>query len=440
MLIETFSYEKAKGTLLPGLQEKLKKCGVQFAPISHEGVFTQLQELGKVDLFSLLVATFLNHYKSNDHKEGTIREKISEKGTTYRDALRLEKFLQLFEHILRAYDEHLKKTKKIDFHDMINKATKYVAQGRYTSPYFFILVDEFQDISIARARLIQALAKQRPTNVLFCVGDDWQAIYRFAGCDISIMRNFRNHFGYTQTLYLDQTFRFTKHIEEVSTKFILRNPSQIPKKISTQRDTAVPCIFIGRPIDEEHDLVEDSLKQISKQVNGQRKHVLILGRYKHSEPKNLRALPKQFPKLSIKFLTVHKAKGLEADFVIVVGLQVGKYGFPTEITDDPIIDLVLAEREDHTHAEERRLFYVAMTRAREAVYLLADSGAPSCFVTELESNGYKVEFFGATPEISFSCMSCKTGRLVRREGRSGPFYGCSNYPYCTYTRNATPSI
>ena len=138
----------------------------------------------------------------------------------------------------------------------------------------------------------------------------------------------------------------------------------------------------------------------------------------------------------MNFRTVHSAKGLEADYVVVVGLQSGKYGFPSEIADDPILDVVLSKPESFSHAEERRLFYVALTRARHAVHLIADYAAPSSFLTEVLAYRGDIEARGAAAVESVNCNECKTGTMVRRSGPDGAFYSCSNYPLCTYKTDA----
>ena len=132
---------------------------------------------------------------------------------------------------------------------------------------------------------------------------------------------------------------------------------------------------------------------------------------------------------------------MEVDYAVVLGLCSGKHGFPSEITDDPLLNLVLAAPEAHPNAEERRLLYVAITRARREVYLLAEGGPPSSFARELMYGRYDVNVFGRLPQADVPCPQCKEGRLERRENpRSGStFYGCSNYPYCSLTQPPCPS-
>ena len=169
--------------------------------------------------------------------------------------------------------------------------------------------------------------------------------------------------------------------------------------------------------------------------------VLLLGRYRHLKPQNIGALRKQYPGLRFSWMTVHRSKGLEGDYAVVLGLCCGKHGFPAEIVDDPLLDLVLPAPEAHPNAEERRLLYVAITRVRRQVFLLADGGPPSTFVSELIDGGFDVAVFGRSPEDDVPCPRCTRGRLERRENaRNGSiFYGCSNFPLCEHTARACPN-
>ena len=116
-------------------------------------------------------------------------------------------FLAVFGPIYERYQESLDGSEEIDFHDMINRATELVESGRFRSPFKYILVDEFQDISPSRAALLKALLDNCPGAQLFAVGDDWQAIYRFAGSDIAVMQEFGERFGDYERIDLETTFR-----------------------------------------------------------------------------------------------------------------------------------------------------------------------------------------------------------------------------------------
>ena len=437
VLVETFSHEQADGRLLRNLTEKLAAHGVTLSPIPRDDVFAALEKQGRIDPFTQFVATFLRHFKGGR----LCLAEITERAAAHRDRERAQAFLAVFQPIFERYQETLARSGEIDFHDMINRATDLVETGRYRSPFGYILVDEFQDISPSRARLLKALLDSSPGSQLFAVGDDWQAIYRFGGSDIAVMREFGDHFGAFQRIDLETTFRCADRIAAVAADFVLRNPAQIRKTVHTTRNADRPAVYVGLP-SQDLSLLKEALDRIAEDA---RQHdgmseVLLLGRYRHLRPRNLHALPKQYPGLRFNWMTVHRSKGLEADYVVVLGLCSGKHGFPAEIADDPLLDLVLAAPEAHPNAEERRLLYVAVTRARRQVFLLADGGPPSEFVTELIDGGYEVEVFGRPPEADVSCPRCTGGRQVRREnGRDGSvFYGCSNFPLCEHTAPACP--
>ena len=204
-----------------------------------------------------------------------------------------------------------------------------------------------------------------------------------------------------------------------------------------------PSVHIGLSVEDCPDILRESLKMIAADVakHSEPSKVFLLGRYWRSQPKNMDKLEREFPDLELTYMTVHRSKGLEADYVVVLDLCSGKYGFPTEFTDDPLLDLVLAAPEGHPNAEERRLFYVAITRARRGVYLLADSGPPSSFVTELIQDGYDITVFGRPLGKDVACPTCVDGLLEQRENSQGGgiFYGCSHWPYCDYTQSHCPN-
>ncbi len=438
VLIETFSHEQAEGKLLRNLTEKLATHGVPLSPIPREEVFAVLKLQGRIDPFTQLAATFLQHFKGSRLSFAD----IAERARSHPDRKRAEVFLAVFRPIFERYQDTLARSGEIDFHDMIGRATDLVETGRYRSPFGYILVDEFQDISPSRARLLKALLDSAPGAQLFAVGDDWQAIYRFGGSDIAVMREFGDRFGAFERIDLATTFRCADRIAAVATDFVLRNPAQIRKTVRTTRKADRPAVYVGLPGEQDLSLLKEALDRIAKDA---RRHdgtseVLLLGRYRHLRPRNLDALPKQYPGLRFTWMTVHRSKGLEADYAVVLGLCSGKHGFPAEIADDPLLDLVLAAPEAHPNAEERRLLYVALTRARRQVFLLADGGSPSEFVTELIDGGYDVEVFGRPPKGDVPCPRCTGGRLERRENTRGGnvFYGCSNFPLCEHTARSCP--
>ena len=439
VLIETFSRERAAGALTARLGEKLAAHGVTLSPLPPAEVFAVLQRQGRIDPFMRLLATFLHHFKGAQLSF----EEVSRRAAGAGDPLRAEAFLALFKPVFERYRETLSGLGQIDFHDMIDKATEHVEAGRYRSPFRYILVDEFQDISPARARLLKALLDQSPAARLFAVGDDWQAIFRFAGSDIAVMRDFGERFGASERIDLETTFRCPEPIAAAATRFVLANPSQIRKKVRSTRRVDGPCVHVGLAGAQNLPLLREALDRIAADAEGRREasSVLLLGRYRHVGPPDLSGLASQYPRLRLSFKTVHGSKGLEADYAVVLGLCSGRHGFPAEIADDPLLDLVLAAPDEHPNAEERRLLYVAMTRARRQVFLLADGGPPSPFVQELIDGNRGVAVFGRSPEQDAPCPRCVEGRLVRRENARSRsvFYGCSNWPYCKQRQPPCPA-
>ena len=438
-LVETYSHEQSDGGLTERLREKLEAEGVPFKPIARDEIFALLNEQKRVGPFTQLVATFLHHFKGSRLSMAGVRARAAERA----DGGRALAFVDVFEPIFETYQARLAEAGEIDFHDMINRATDHVAAGRYRSPYGYLLVDEFQDISPGRAALVKALLDQRDGAQLFAVGDDWQAIYRFAGADIGVMLDFHEFFGPGARTELATTFRCSKGVSDVATRFVLANPEQIRKDVRTTHGVEGPGVLIGFGGDEGRPLADAALERIAADAAATgmgRPKVLLLGRYRGRDREMLRRLADARPGLELSYRTVHSAKGLEADYVVVLGLCAGRYGFPMEMTDDPLLDLVLPRRGAYPNAEERRLLYVALTRAGRRAYLLEEGGARSAFVAELLDMGDGIGVFGEPPAVAAACPSCGKGELVPREGTKGKmFYGCSYYPFCEHKEPACPS-
>jgi len=427
-LIETYSYERQEGKLLSTLEEKLKAKGVTFNPIRNKQLFDELNKLGKVNTLALLLSTFLNLYKSCGKTLDKIRNNVNHEDK------RTLIFLDIFSRIYDDYTLYLEETGEVDFNDMIKKATNLVHQGKYQSRFKYILVDEFQDISQSRFRFLKSLLDQSGSK-LFCVGDDWQSIYRFTGSDLSIMLGFKEHFEFCERNDLEETFRFSDKLCDFSTKFILQNPNQIEKRITSHKKEDKPAVTLIKG--EMNTALTNILSSIN-QRDEEGKTVFIIGRYNYLEPENLDEIAEMYPRLTIKYLTAHSSKGLEADYVIIIGLTSGEYGFPCQIMDDPVLNLVLAKQDSFPNAEERRLFYVSMTRAKKHVYLVVDDNySVSSFISEIQQKGYEMDVIGGV-QRTLNCPNCKTGWIVLRSGQYGEFYSCSNYPYCDYRPRKCP--
>jgi len=432
-LVETYSWEHQKGLLLPKLASEIRKAGGELTPIPLDKVFEILNGSGVVSQMSQLASTFLTLYKGNGNRLAKPDASVA-----FMDN-RTRLFIDLFDEVRKEYEKRNADQGVIDFEDMIIKAASLVREGVFRSKYKYILIDEFQDISPGRAELVLALRNSCEDCAIFAVGDDWQSIYRFAGSDIGGMTRFSEIFGYTRQVSLDKTFRFDNRAVDFSGAFILKNKAQIDKKIDAVRQSAEPShvLYLCQPKERPLEWV---LSEISKTAS-QGASVLVLERYKFHLPDNheWHGICEAYPELKMERMSIHASKGLEADFVIF-GLRGGGWGFPSQLADDKILDLVLSQVDEFPNGEERRLFYVAATRARLKTFIVAETGAGiSSFTSELLGDqSYRISVVGENL-AKLQCKVCGSGTMLPRDGSTGRFYGCSNYPLCAHTEQTCPN-
>lgn len=310
---------------------------------------------------------------------GSQAEAIADAPEEIRDLF--SKRIKLLAPLLKAWKTALKEEGAVDFSGLIHQAISILEKGRFISPWKHILVDEFQDISPQRAALLAALRKQNTQTTLFAVGDDWQAIYRFSGAQLSLTTAFNHYFGEGDCCALDTTYRFNGRIGEIANGFIQQNPHQLAKPLNSLLAGDKKAVTL---------LPDDKLDALLDKLSGYAKpeqRILILARYHHLKPQALEKAATRWPKLSIDFMTIHASKGQQADYVIIVGLQEGQDAFPAPARESIMEAALLPQPEDYPDAEERRLLYVALTRARHRVWLLYSKEQPSVFVGVLEELG-----------------------------------------------------
>ena len=419
-LIETYSYEFSERDWQEKLIEKLQKFGVKLERRSDDEILEEIKKGEYIRLITPLICMFLNLMKSYGNSIGDVKNKFEKN----KDA-RGSAFVKIFEAIHESYSRYLKENDEIDFNDMLLSAADYVNENKYVHNYKYIIIDEFQDFSFSKYKLIRAMLKQNPDAKLFCVGDDWQSIYRFSGSDVNLMLNFKEYFGFTKMLMLEKCHRFNNQLAEITNNFILENKHQLKKKLysEVQAETNPIEIIYKENAKDEMPLKNalDSINRLAEENNTVVNDVFLLGRFNHDKPdygyygfiKN------------IEFMTIHKAKGLTCDYAVILNNETGKYGFPSEFADDPLINVVLSEIDPSPHSEERRLMYVAMTRAKNKVFLLTYQKNKSLFIRELEKKNQPRE------NIKL-CQECGGEMVSITSGPYGPFYGCSNFPHCIY--------
>ncbi|MCR5700069.1 MAG: UvrD-helicase domain-containing protein, partial [Candidatus Saccharibacteria bacterium] len=360
-------------------------------------------------------------------------------------------FYHLYAPVVTEYASYLQRHKLYDFADMLNLATDIVNQmPPSTLNYQYVLVDEAQDLSTAKYLLLKAiLAKCRKVK-LFAVGDDWQSIYRFAGSNLKVLDDFEQIFERpTYRGLIELTYRFGQPTAKISNKFIQKNPHQSRKQVKPHVNRQTPIeIKLNlhkqpRETPQDYEAVNQILIQLHQRYGPKliTKKIQIIsrynrdiyrlvreetGKYKYAKLTQLSEsgmeFEWQFPdiKLKIPFCSMHKAKGITRDIIIVINANSGSHGIPAARGNDPVAETLLTKLDDYPHAEERRLWYVAITRAKEKTIIISDATRISPFVFEISP-----KLAGANVRV---CPKCHRGIMQEKRRRDGKiYYSCSNF-------------
>ena len=472
-LIYTTSAMFHDGTIWQQLEQMLKDNNVKCNNLSPEEINRMLVSRNKGIEKSLfkLIEQFIALQKCNCIKFEELINKSKENNDKRSEFI----ISQIIEPVARQYQQNLDKRGEIDFTDAIIRATELCNDGKWKL-YDYILIDEFQDISVDRYKFLLSLRKDASGifTKLFCVGDDWQSIYRFSGSDMSLFYDFEDYFGVTEHCKIETTYRFHEPVISLSSEFIQKNPYQVKKNIKGTIDsemklgtTITECDYIDQDFPILNEQVR--LNHVTKQTNidfhsysseydervqveniiknlPSNESILILGRYNYDAGSlGYQFKPNDADKKTIyitlsgrriKFMSVHGAKGLEADHVILLNCNQGINGFPSLIEDDPILNFVLSDKDTFENAEERRVFYVAITRAKKNTHIFYDAKKPSSFVEEF------IDFMNDEEEMP--CPTCGHGHIkIIKEGTNkyGAWIalGCSNYGAgCPFFEFSTP--
>ena len=443
-LIELTYADLKSRNLLGKLQDKLDELGLHKTPKDDKEIFKRIKNLndGKsFQRFTKLIARFLKLYKSK-----SLNTNLLELNKKAKSNLRSKVFLKIFEDIFDVYQDKLSKENEIDYMDMINNATMHVKNNDYIPKWKYLIIDEFQDFSWQEYALVINLLNKKPNIKLYCVGDDWQSIYSFRGSDYRLMTNFKRWFGVSnvfssiigkQATYikLDETFRFDSMLSYTSSKFILKNKNQLDKDLKSKKQTISPSVILHFSVTAE-EWVEKNKNY--KQFRG--KNLLILYRNRIvAENLDLKAIKKSWNHNGIvRHKTCHQSKGLEDDVVLLIEVKSGNLGFPSDIQDDPVLELVLTERDNYPNAEERRLMYVAMTRARFQTHILCSTFEPSVFAYELQKTDEYKTYVHTNHEKIKDIMDCPMksckGFIVNktRDESKEKFHACTRSPVCKF--------
>ncbi len=503
-LIYTFSKYNDGRDILEHLNEKLIEHGFKLSERSSKEVFEKIvstEENRYIANLVKLVCTFIQNFKTNGY--------TFEHFTNFRyktNNVRTKLFLDICEQCYHEYTKRLKEKNAIDFEDMINDSAKIIHEQEVKGvklTFKYIIVDEYQDISRQRFNLTKELGKLCNAKII-AVGDDWQSIYAYAGSDISLFTNFKETFGYGIELSITKTYRNAQEVIDIAGGFIQKNNHQIKKALISPKHIKDPVIVetYSEEVDRKqyegkggkYYLIGKTVESIIKKIYQEKpdSSILLLGRYgfdaynlgKSSDfiydEKSGNLYSKTFENKPIEFMTVHRAKGLGYDNVIIINARNEVYGFPSQVQEDPVLKFVVKDDHSIEYAEERRLFYVALTRTKNRVYIVTPKEHPSEFVVELLNDhpnikvngdlvldetkdtiagnkcpicGYPLQlrykkYYGLKlwicsnePEICdfmtnnlkggvlpiVKCDKCRDGYMIVKEGKGTPFLGCTNY-------------
>ena len=511
-LIYTFSQYKDGRPLLDHLKEQLLKEGIRLEPRSEEEVYRKIvstEENKYILKLTRLICTFIQNFKTNGYDTDMFRKM---RRTT--ENVRTKLFLDICHQSYLEYSKKLKERGAVDFEDMINDSAKILLEQKDIAEkldFRYIIIDEYQDISRQRFDLAKSLSQVCDAKII-AVGDDWQSIYAYAGSDITLFTHFAEAMGYGKELKITKTYRNSQEVIDIAGSFIQKNSSQIRKSLISPKHIDNPIIIetytedVSRKEVEgqggrfmlQAKAVEECIRQIldynASEGKPKNSSILLIGRYGFDAynlsksglfqyyEKTGAVRSKTYPDANISFLTAHRSKGLGYDNVIIINAVNAVYGFPSKIEDDPVMKLVIREDRTIEYAEERRLFYVALTRTKNRVFIAVPKERPSLFIAELVNNYDKVTVNGdlditktSSPKTSImqrcpvcgyplqfrykpglglrlwictnepelcdfmsndlrggnlpilKCDSCKDGYLIVRRGPEDAFLGCTNY-------------
>lgn len=356
-------------------------------------LLNELKEAFTKVAFKPLLADFINLFKGNNFTKDYFSYFRSSNYDKDHDI-----FLKIAEDFYSYYQEYLDMHQQIDFNDMINESSKLIKKYGLKKHYRYILVDEYQDTTYTNYNLIKSLQDKTDAH-LTVVGDDWQSIYGFRGTNIEFFSHFEEYFENPQRIFIEKTYRNPQELIDIAGSFIMKNPKQIRKSLKSPKNLKKPVKIIypqKNPI-EKREMIYNLIKDLSKKSDD----VLILGRtnnninqfIKHrnlvkkgnlKKDKFLRILDKTDKSMNnVYYRTLHSSKGLEADNVIIINMVDDYLGFPSKLKTHSVLNYVNTRNYDYKYSEERRLFYVGLTRSKNNVYLISDKNNPSEFIEEL---------------------------------------------------------
>lgn len=472
ILIYTFSAYKDGRPLSVHLKEELQAKGFELRPKSEKEVMELLvagEENRYIRKLLNLICRFISNFKVNGYSAEEF-ERMYHSTKNVRSRL----FLEICHECYLEYNRWLKENHVVDFEDMINESSRIlreVKEMKQKLDFKYVIVDEYQDISRQRFDLTKTLADVTDAKII-AVGDDWQSIYAFSGSDITLFTKFAEKMGYAKLLKIVKTYRNSQEVIDIAGNFIQRNKEQIEKRLLSPKNITDPVIiytydstYKGRSGNRRSganyamayavEKVLEELLAYKKKEGKEPGEILLLGRYAFDgdrlEKSGLfeyvnrgnKIKSVKYPYLNITFMTVHSSKGLGYDDVIIINGKNETYGFPSKIEDDPVLAFVIRGDKSIEYAEERRLFYVAMTRTKNRVFCIAPEQNPSEFLLEIKRDYKNVILHGEWNEEEpqqyqkKTCPLCGYPMQLKYKKAYGlRLYICTNEPeICGFMTN-----
>lgn len=343
----------------------------------------------EINKFINVVSTFIKLYKCNGYEISYFKDMLDKLSKKILKKIDCYYILIIF-NIYIKYSQYLIDNNEYDFDDLIVEATKIVKESAYIKKFRYIIIDEYQDSSYIRFNLIKKIVNYN-NSYFMAVGDDFQSIYKFSGSDIGLFINFQNYFKNGHILKIQTTYRNSQELVNVAGNFIMKNKKQIRKEMKSNSHIRKPIKIVYYEKEEA-----DFYKLCLYLKRNNKCNILVLGRnnndinnYISSKVKiteDKRIILKDDSKMNINYMTMHRSKGLECDDIIIINLKDDALGFPSKMEQNKILEYIRKDTKKDFLEEERRLFYVALTRAKNNVYLFAPRLKSSIFVKELIKN------------------------------------------------------
>ena len=402
LFIITYSKVLGKKNYLSVLKDSLIKKGYVLSKKDNDLVYERLKDTSEDkyinNFVNRIVIPFISYFKRSNYK-------LEEFMKIKTDNDLLNKQIRVISDIYLNYESKLREKNLIDFEDMINisyKVMPYIKEKNLGVDYKYIIIDEYQDVSMQRFNLTKRIEELFKSKII-AFGDDYQTIFGFSGSRIDLMTEFKNYLTDAKQIPIPNVYRNSQELIDVATKFINKNSKQIKKKLISNKRLIGPIeLYIYNDSNHLNTNINKSiiLSNILDKIylSNNKSNVLLLERYNNDIDTILNhelfirknhesIIYKKHEDMKIDYLTIHKSKGLEYDNCILINAIDDKYGFPSKIEDEEIIKLLKPKIEENIfYPEERRLFYVAMTRTKNKLYILVPKSKTSSFIREIESD------------------------------------------------------